>query len=387
MTENHLSPALALLNPEQIDELDKLAEPIGADEPCGPPIRFDPIFTEIRLAREEDDPNLPMGVWERPLKRADWAQIEARCKVTLTRYAKDLQIAAWLTEAWTRQYGFDGLFRGLVLVDRLLARFWESVHPRLDEDGDAELRVAPLEWMNLSLSMTIRIQVPLLRHGAGPASRFSLVDWERMTANELSPAKQQEARKAAVDSGEPFQTRADIIEFAKTSLGAEVDRSLRLVRGCLAALLSIAALTETRLGTEAPNLSKLRDTLRAMERVLVQMASPDAGETMNPQEAQEAPALAEATTASVASAATPAPGAGAAQQVAMLNQWHNRDEAYATLEALAAYLSRIEPHSPTPYLLRRAVNWGRMPLPELMAEIIREEGDLNRLAHLLGLNG
>jgi len=241
--------------------------------------------------------------------------------------------------------------------------------------------------MNLSLSMTIRIQVPLLRHGAGPASRFSLVDWERMTANELSPAKQQEARKAAVDSGEPFQTRADIIEFAKTSLGAEVDRSLRLVRGCLAALLSMAALTETRLGTEAPNLSKLRDTLRAMERVLVQMASPDAGETMNPQEAQEAPALAEATTASAASAATPAPGAGAAQQVAMLNQWHNRDEAYATLEALAAYLSRIEPHSPTPYLLRRAVNWGRMPLPELMAEIIREEGDLNRLAHLLGLNG
>ena len=65
--------------------------------------------------------------------------------------------------------------------------------------------------------------------------------------------------------------------------------------------------------------------------------------------------------------------------------WKNRKEAYATLESLADYLSAVEPHSPTPYLLRRAVKWGSMPLPELMAEIIREEGDLNRLANVLGL--
>lgn len=69
-----------------------------------------------------------------------------------------------------------------------------------------------------------------------------------------------------------------------------------------------------------------------------------------------------------------------------LTHWTNRDEAYAALEAIADYLSRVEPHSPTPYLLRRAVNWGRMPLPELMAEIVREEGDLNRLGNILGLN-
>jgi type VI secretion system protein ImpA len=64
----------------------------------------------------------------------------------------------------------------------------------------------------------------------------------------------------------------------------------------------------------------------------------------------------------------------------------NRDDAYEALEALAKYLGQIEPHSPTPYLIRRAVNWGRMPLPELMQEILREEGDLNRMTTLLGLN-
>lgn len=365
---------MALLSPGQQDELDKLIEPIGEAEPCGPPIRFDPIFTEIRLAREEDDPHLPMGVWERPLKRADWAQIEARCKVTLTRYSKDLQIAAWLTEAWTRQHGFDGLFRGLVLVERLLARYWEALHPRLDEDGDAELRVAPLEWMNVSLSMTIRIQVPMLRHPAGSAGRLSLADWERMTADELSPAKQEAARRAAGESGEPLRTRADIVDYARANLGAEVVRATQLVGGCLAAVQSIAVLTDARLGVEAPNMSKLRDTLRALERVLLHMAPLESREAT---QAQEAPAP----------AAVPDPmPAGAASPATVPERWKSRDEAYATLDAIADYLGRIDPHSPTPYLLRRAVNWGRMPLHELMAEIIREEGDLNRFGHLLGLD-
>ena len=63
-----------------------------------------------------------------------------------------------------------------------------------------------------------------------------------------------------------------------------------------------------------------------------------------------------------------------------------RDQAYQALDSIAAYLHRTEPHSPTPYLIKRAVNWGRMPLPELMAEVIREEGDLNKLINLLGLS-
>lgn len=381
MTENDFSLPIALLSAEQLEELDRLTAPISEAEPAGPPIRFDPIFTEIRLAREEDDPNLPMGVWERPLKRADWAQIEARCKITLTQYAKDLQIAAWLAEAWTRQHGVEGLFRGMVLVERLLVRFWEVLHPRLDEDGDAELRVAPLEWINLSLSMTIRVQIPMLPRPAGPSGRITLADWERMTAIELSPAKQEAARKAAGESDELSLKRADIVDYVHANLAADVGRSTQLIRGCLAALQSMTSLTDARLGLEAPNMSKLRETLRAMERVLLQLTPADKGQTMNPQETQETKDILDGADA------TDAQADGAALAAVAPNRWTNRDEAYLTLQAVADYLSRIEPHSPTPYLLQRAVNWGRMPLPELIAEIIREEGDLNRLGHLLGLKG
>lgn len=365
MSDIHFSPPVALLSAEHLAELDMLVKPVAPEAPSGESIRFGPVFTEIRLAREEDDPNLPMGLWERPLKTADWPQIEARCKSTL-RQSKDLQIAAWLVEAWTRQHGLDGLFRGLVLVERLLARFWDTLHPQLEAD-DCDMRVAPLEWMNGSLALTVRVQISMLRRSAGLVERLSLSDWERLTSSELAPARQDAPRKTG-EGGEPVHSRADIIEHAMAHLGADVERSTQLVRGCLAAVLSIASFVDARLGLEAPNMAKLRDTLRAVERVLLQMtpavpvepAPVDAGH----QRASDAPVVS-----------------------APLSRWNNRDEAYATLEAIADYLSRIEPHSPTPYLLRRAVNWGRMPLPELMAEIVREEGDLNRLGHLLGLNG
>ena len=63
----------------------------------------------------------------------------------------------------------------------------------------------------------------------------------------------------------------------------------------------------------------------------------------------------------------------------------DRAHAYRLLGEIAAYLARHEPHSPTPYLLKRAVSWGHMPLADLMREIVQQEGDLARYLALLGL--
>lgn len=73
------------------------------------------------------------------------------------------------------------------------------------------------------------------------------------------------------------------------------------------------------------------------------------------------------------------------RQVIVVGQWRDRNEAYVTLDALADYLVAVEPHSPTPFLLRRAARWGRMPLPEVLAEVLQDEGDLNRLMNVIGI--
>ncbi|GAB2870288.1 type VI secretion system protein TssA [Pseudoduganella ginsengisoli] len=356
----------------QQDELDALLAPISADAPCGQALRFDPVFTEIRLAREEDDPSLPMGEWERPLKRADWPLIEGRCKDMLMHRSKDVQIAAWLLEAWTRQFGLDGLYRGLALIERLLLHYWDGVYP-LIEDGDADARAAPLEWLNSSVVLSLRIHLPLLKVPGRKPNAPTLADWDKMVAAELAGPGHTPPLPAGEEA--PL-TRVEVIGYAQRHLIREMTNKRAAIKRCLHCLESLYAFLDLQLGTQAPNLSKLKATLVAIERVLAQFIPEHTGEEMAPDTTPIDPIPPE----------NGDPEPGTETQVAVsASVWKNRNEAYATLDALADYLSLVEPHSPTPYLLRRAVNWGRMPLPELMAEIIREEGDLNRLVNMLGL--
>jgi type VI secretion system protein ImpA len=62
----------------------------------------------------------------------------------------------------------------------------------------------------------------------------------------------------------------------------------------------------------------------------------------------------------------------------------SREEAFRRLDEVADYLLRTEPHSPVPYLVKRAVTWGAMPLAELLQELLDSESDLKQLYRLLG---
>jgi type VI secretion system protein ImpA len=346
---------------------DALLAPLSDDAPCGPAARHDPVFTDIRLLREEDDPSLPMGQWERPLKRADWPAIVQLCSIMLATRSKDLQILAWLVEAWLRQRGFAGLLDGLRLCEALLRSYWPALHPVIEADGDADARLAPFEWLNESLSASVRLHAVLLTLEDPQPFPLTLAAWERMTAQEMAPA--------APPPGPDVQaTRADV--FAAMARGGAALAPMCVTVGlCLDTLRAIVAFMRGQMGDAAPVLAKLDATLAAALRLLTQL-----------QAGQAAPAPPDdglypdvAVLPEVAVQAVPMAPAGAA------NQWRNRAEAYATLGALADYLSAVEPHSPTPFLIRRAVNWGNMTLPEVIAEIIREEGDVSRLFNVLGI--
>ena len=56
-----------------------------------------------------------------------------------------------------------------------------------------------------------------------------------------------------------------------------------------------------------------------------------------------------------------------------------RDEAYRMLDEAARFLERTEPHSPVSLLIRRAIVWGRMPLPALLGEMMRDQALTYRL--------
>lgn len=354
--------------------LAQILAPLAPDAPCGMAASFDPVFTEIRLLREEDDPSLPMRQWERPLKLADWAQIETRCVEMLCTRSKHLQIAVWLLEAWMRQRGLAGLCQGLGMLDALLRRYWTALHPMIEEDGDCDLRLAPFEWLNESLSVGVRVHAALLPLEGCRPPYLTLADWERLTAQDMADPDGKPDSAERGDMQAPL-LRADILVIAAQS-GAHVRTARAAVSQCLAALNAMNAFLNEQLGMAAPNLSRLQTTLETAERVLVQLQPEQKAIDMDDEPVIEP--------ISVDTNAAPTPSAHISTEIAT-SGWRNRDEAYATLDALAQYLMAIEPHSPVPFLICRALRWGSMPLPKLLAEIMREEGDLNRLVGVLGL--
>lgn len=76
-----------------------------------------------------------------------------------------------------------------------------------------------------------------------------------------------------------------------------------------------------------------------------------------------------------------------ARSPAMKGPIQSRAEAYLRLTEAADYLLRTEPHSPVPYLIKRAVGWGNMSLAELLMELVGSPDDLVTIQRLLGMRG
>ena len=187
----------------------------------------------------------------------------------------------------------------------------------------------------------------------------------------------------------PPVTRELVIEELRSGSWRRVVEQLQQCRACLQEVAQINRILRERLDAQAPSLAKMSRELETLERALQQMLAaaemPMQYEPVRPPTEESAvnapiPQAGMALPAALASAESGAPAAGPQS-----GTWATRAQAYSTLEAIADFLAKTEPHSPTPYLIRRAVNWGRMSLPELMAEIQREEGDLNKLVSLLSV--
>ena len=122
-------------------DLESLLAPISDDEPSGTDVRSDfsptsPYFrlrdarADARAAERAADAN--PGEVASP---EGWRQVRALAVEILSTQAKDLEAAAWLTEALVRSNGLAGLAFGASLLGGLAERYWEHLFPMPDEDG------------------------------------------------------------------------------------------------------------------------------------------------------------------------------------------------------------------------------------------------------------
>lgn len=347
-----------------------LLAPIPGERPSGEPLRYEGTYDRINDARREDDPRLAQGVWERDLKRADWPTVAQLCGEALELRSKDLQIAAWLMEAWCKLYGFAGAEAGLKLIDGLCRTYWNDLYPGLD---DAEYRAAPFHWINEKLSIQLKF-IPLSQVSDLVPVAFTWADWEAARR-----AEQQQLQTGTKASGvTPSQIQAALQRSSPEFLASEQAH----LAGALMAAAELEAWLDTQFqntGGSGPGLRLFRATLEEIQHELSQIPA-----TL----IEPAPmALAAAASASVAAPAgesavaltapAPPPSTGGPIQ--------SREDAYRRLAEAAAYLLRTEPHSPTPYLVNRAIRWGHLPLDQLLPEMVRNDSALGELRQLLNL--
>ncbi len=208
---------------EPVPSLSELLQPIPGPDPSGEDTRYTGLYDSIREARREE-PDLPQGDWRRERKTADWSAVTRLCTEALTYRTKDLQVAAWLTEALVHQNGFPGLLSGLLLLRGLVDQFWPTVYPRSEED-ELEFRAAPLEWVGSRLDDAVRsVPLPLgatdwiglagrcLREVEGSLAALSQLDTICALRFEGAPPKFDWLRAAlkAIESRlRPFVTRME----------------------------------------------------------------------------------------------------------------------------------------------------------------------------------
>jgi type VI secretion system protein ImpA len=120
--------------------------PLLLDAPCGVDLRFDQVYDKIpELARSEAD-GLSRGVWERESKKSDWPAVSALCIDVLSTRTKDMQIAAWLSQALMHLHGLRGAALGWHIFSSLTMTFWSGIFPRM-EDQDSEIRLCSVYWL------------------------------------------------------------------------------------------------------------------------------------------------------------------------------------------------------------------------------------------------
>lgn len=339
--------------------LEPLLAPVSPDAPAGEWLRYEPLYDEIKLLREADDPTLPQGVWQRELKRSDWSGVAGLCSDALAARTKDLQLAAWLLEAWIHLHGFRGLEWGARLLAGLCERFWDCLHPSLEEGIEA--RLAPLLWVADRLPLAVR-SIPVTAPASEDSSPYAWVDWEAgLYLANLARLDGAAAVKAQERGMVPQDRFLVSVSLTPAPWLAGLARE---VAAALAALKDLDRALVAGFGEDAPSLSSLRTPLEAVHGFLVKVL----GERGEP------------VAAVPEEGSAPADDAPPREGLVL-----SRSEAYQRLSEAADFLLRTEPHSPVPYLVRRAISWGNLSLAELLQELLQKNTDLSTLYSLLGI--
>lgn len=363
-------------------DIEELLAPISEESPAGRSIEYDVIYDEIEEERRADDPREERREEDGPLKMADYGAVERMARNVLTRESKDLQVAAWLAEAWTYRGGLEGLRSGIDLVRELMVRYWDTVHPGIDDgELDLEFRAVPLHWLGSVEMWRALDSMPLnpVGHTFLQYRESQEVPAESEAGGNSSKAT---LRRDRIEQG--FLTPE---EFEKGVAPADKEWYRALVtelEAADAALTALAEATDEKFDDldpqERPDYRTLRKGVDAVERGAAPLGGLDNAlrfaRKVLARKLEADPDPVQVAPASVDDEAAPAPGGavtpsapptsggtgtgGGAVAGSQPAEPTSKDDAGTRIAAAARYLRETDPLDPGAYLMIRGFRWGEL---------------------------
>jgi len=333
-----------------------LLTPIAGENPAGEDLYYDKVFDQIKEARREDDDYLPEGdMVLAQKKKADHRAVIKLAGEALAKRSKDLRLAGWLAESHLRVEGFPVLAPSIGLLRGLQETFWPAFYPVIEEGEDLELRMLAVETAGRLIAGAVR-KVPLTRSGLSFESYLEsrIVGYEKDATTDAKLV----ARKDAIDHGKVSAEDFDqAFAGSPKSLYAQAEAALA---EALDATDRLDQFQQETYGGNAPNLSKLRDTLAEVHQVALLLLNERRKTEPDPVQAVEKPAAEtggeEAVEGQAEAGADEEPGQPARRRPA--GQLGRTADAYEKVVESAEYLFERDSNSPVPYLICAGLRLG-----------------------------
>ncbi|ALV07132.1 type VI secretion system protein TssA [Roseateles depolymerans] len=335
-------------------ELDHLLTPLQDDAPCGPDLEYDAAFLALQTAGE-GKPEQQYGDTVIPAEEPDWIKVWEQA-LALAERSRDLRLAVWLVRSGARLKGYQAALSGLALIQGLLERHWDHVHPQLDASDNND----PTMRMNALLPL------------ASPEAALADLRAASLTGQRGGPrVRDVELAFGNVDPGpnESAPSPQGLLE-GLGALSASDPALVERLQAGLTTVQAISTLIEQHLGAaQGPDFTPLIRVLKPLAQVAAQLgggtsaAADDVGAAADGQDGPTGAATA------VARIAVPA-GVIA-----------SREDAMRALQRVCDWIELNEPSNPAPLLIRRAQRLMTKNFMDIIRDLVPDGlSEIERLA-------
>ena len=348
--------------------LSSLIAPVG-DNVVGESVRHNGVYFNIKKARQADDPTLPQGVWRHELKIADWHEVQNLAVDALCTKSKDLQLGVWLFESSVQIHKFAGVAPAAILLKALCEEYWDTMHPQM-VDGDLEYRTNPINWINEKI--TPRLRLFNITDTLLDGREYNWDDWENGLRYEQ--LKRQNKHSGEWDGPNPKAFKQRLAASHVNGLKAH---ALALHDG-LTAVGELQAWLDEKCASDSPSLSDMMALMESIRHLVedeltrrgVRLAATDEEDSQDGAGGEQVP---------------PSSGGGGGAEGASL-ALQSREDAFVMLRRAAQYLMQDDPHSPVPYLVNTACDWGEKSAPDLYQDLFLKQGGQLNIFEIMGLD-